>query len=308
MLRRPSYVSLLLVLTVACGGNQEGVERTSSDGVELEIRLDESLRNDLEIVSKTVSRAGANSVDVLIEVKNQSRAEFGLHVTARFLDSSGQFRGGQESNERLLPGVVTRLSSGTRSKDAVRAELVLSPATDEPIVAAKPPPPADPTVPCAPDPIPAAPISGWVAGRWFIAQTVLFVHDLRDDSWRVEVWDKKMEKPMDLATYDGERQVLRIDLEHEPSVNSELTHPFGPGNGFFQVRPPEWDTTTSWNSRNASAVLVSGWEIRAAVDGELQRIGTASGSVTACYRGSGGIPDSSVAGNFRDAIVLSLGD
>jgi len=155
--------------------------------------------------------------------------------------------------------------------------------------------------------IPDAPLAGMANGQPFTAQSVVF--EPGADSWKMVIRDQPLVNPTDTV---GDGQFITVNLPVPPTAGMTWMRPMSYGDGFFQVRYDQAnpDQTTSWNADNAWALEITGWQ---AADWNssgpsAQYAGQASGRIAVCYKGSGNMQNSWVAGRFENAIIRYMGE
>jgi hypothetical protein len=154
--------------------------------------------------------------------------------------------------------------------------------------------------------IPTTPVSGMANGRPFAAAAVVI--EPGTDSWRMIIRDQPLAQPTAVLTGG---QSINLDIPGEPATGANWMRPMEYGGGYFQIGndPQNPQSTTSWNADNAWALEITDWQV-ADYDSNgpmFQSAGVASGRVAVCYKGSGSIQNSWVAGTFHNAVVRYMG-
>jgi hypothetical protein len=155
--------------------------------------------------------------------------------------------------------------------------------------------------------IPDAPLTGMANGAQFVAQSVIF--EPGTSSWKMIIRDQPLPGPTDIASGG---QFVSIDLPNPPVAGMTWMRPMAYGEGFFQVKydPAKPEQTTSWNADNSWALEITSWQAADWISGgpAFQDAGRASGRIAVCYKGTGNLQNSWVAGKFENAIIRYMGE
>lgn len=148
-------------------------------------------------------------------------------------------------------------------------------------------------------------IKGTANGEKFECKEVFFEVSL--GKWNMNIVDTKLEKPLGFKKR-GARYVS-ISLPEVPEEGKILQKKMKSGDGFFQVRKPGSDQTTSWNASNSYYIEFTKWDVKEYNEkkGMFQLAGKASGKVYVAYKGYGDFKNSVVAGTFENVNVRYMG-
>ncbi len=126
-------------------------------------------------------------------------------------------------------------------------------------------------------------MSGLVHDELFSARTVFFLYDGRTKKWDMYIWDKPLEKPLDIGYFDPERQMFRILNIIEPRSGMQINlHHAPPGGAVAQIKKTEGGTT-SWNDFYNLSLEITNWvEVPEQTDSPVVPLGHADVTIGLC--------------------------
>ncbi|MCA9627062.1 MAG: hypothetical protein KC766_05335 [Myxococcales bacterium] len=196
------------------------------------------------------------------------------------------------------------------SGSAVPAAATASAAPSAEKPRAEEPPPSGPVTykwsdTPKPEEIPDEPLNGDANGRRWEPQSVVIEPGVKQ-GWVMNFYEKKLEKPTGFVSGS---QFITLRLPEAPKKGAKMKKDMKYGDGFFQIKNPDQDGLTSWNSSNAYYVEFTDWDVKPFDEsGSTSQVaGTASGKVYIAYKGAGSFANSGLWGTFKDAIVRYRG-
>jgi hypothetical protein len=162
------------------------------------------------------------------------------------------------------------------------------------------------------DAIPAWDLRGVANGEPFQVKTIIF--SPISSQWKLQLIDSHLDplKGIAIARQDKQDiQVINIDLPSEPTSGDVFEKEMSFGGGYFQIKKsPDSEETTSWNTDNAWIIEITKWDKKPWIEGAgtFQQVGTASGRLYICFKGSEqGIKNSWASGIFENAAIVYYG-